>query len=74
MTDQELIVVVNAIDKVLADVGDHQCCGIALGLFIGMTVASNDGDLDEAMAWLKDVAGYGMQMVAEGRIGEARIN
>ena len=74
MTDQELIAVVNEIDKVLAGVGDDQCCGIALGLFIGIAVARNGGDLDDAMASLRNVAGYGMQMVAEGRISEPRIN
>lgn len=77
MTDKELIAVVNEIDKVLAGVDDQPCRGIAIGLFIGIACARQGGDLatlDEALAWLRNVAGYGMQMVAEGRISEARIN
>ena len=37
-------------------------------------VARNGADLDDAMGWLKSVAGYGMQLVAEGRVEEARVN
>ena len=64
----------NKLDAVLAEVEDTQSGAVALGLFIGIAVARQGADLDEAMAWLKGVAGWGMQLHAEGRIEEARIN
>ena len=72
LTGPQLMDVVSKVSEVLNEAGDESIA--ALGLYIGIRVADNDGDLDEAMAWLRDVAGYGMQMVAEGRVEEARIN